>query len=76
MGRTAKARRDRYGAWLHQLRTKRELTQEKLAKLLGVPRTTLAYWERSGNLTGRRVILQMAKILRVSLKELLRQKKA
>jgi transcriptional regulator with XRE-family HTH domain len=75
MGRKPTARRDGYGAWLHHLRTERHLTQEQLAKLLGVPRTTLAYWERSGNLAGRMVILKMAAAFKIPLVKLLRPDK-
>ena len=72
MGRRPKARRDAYGAWLHHLRKERGLTQQEVAKLTGIPQTTVAYWERTGNLTGRAIILKLAKALRVSVSELLR----
>ena len=52
MGRKPKARRDAYGAWLYHLRKERKLTQHELAKLVGVPQTTLGYWERTGKLSG------------------------
>lgn len=72
MGRKPKKRRDAYGAWLHYLRKERGLTQEKVAKLTDIPRTSLMYWERTGNLLGRKQIIQLAKVYRVSLQELLR----
>jgi transcriptional regulator with XRE-family HTH domain len=75
MGRTPKARRDTYGAWLHHLRQEKDLTQEELAKAMGVPRSTLAYWERTGNLTGRKIIIRMANVLGVSVTKLLRVEK-
>ena len=75
MGRKLKVRRNAYGAWLHHLRTERHLTQEALAKLLDVPRTTLAYWERTGNLTGRTVILKMAVTFGIPIAKLLRSEK-
>jgi transcriptional regulator with XRE-family HTH domain len=76
MGRKPKARRDAYGAWLHHLRKERNLTQQELAKLAGVPQTTLAYWERTGKLTGREIIFRLAKALGVSVKTLLRVEKS
>jgi len=72
MGRKPKARRDAYGAWLHHLRLEKDLTQREMAKLIGIPRSTLAYWERTGNLTGRKIIIKMATILGVSVNALLR----
>lgn len=75
MGRKPKLRRDAYGAWLFQLRKERKLTQEQLAKMTGVPQTTLAYWERSGRLAGRGAILRLATALDVSLNKLLRPDK-
>ncbi len=75
MGRKAKMRRDAYGAWLYHLRQERHLTQAELAKKVGVPQTTLGYWERTGRLTGRKVILQLAAALNVSVTKLLRAEK-
>ena len=75
MGRKPKARRDNYGAWLQFLRKERHLTQHELAKEIGVPQTTLAYWERSGKLPGRKIILRMSAVLTVPLRKLLRQEK-
>jgi len=76
MGRKPKARRDEYGAWLFHLRQESDLTQEEMARQIGVPRSTLAYWERTGNLTGRKIILKMADVLGVSVNKLLRAGKA
>jgi transcriptional regulator with XRE-family HTH domain len=75
MGRKPKARRDNYGAWLHYLRKEKKLTQDELARLTGVPQSTLAYWERTGNLAGRRIILKLAAALGVSVTKLLRADK-
>lgn len=72
MGRKPKKRRNDYGAWLHYLRKERGLTQEEVFKLTGIPRTSLMYWERTGNLIGRKQILKLAKTYRVTLQELLR----
>jgi transcriptional regulator with XRE-family HTH domain len=76
MGRTPKTRRNPYGAWLLLLRKEKGLSQEEVAKQSGIPRTTLMYWERSGNITGRRQILKLAKIYGVSVQKFLRAEKS
>ena len=73
MGRKPNERRNRYGAWLHHLRSQKGLSQDALSKLTGVPQSTLAYWEKTGKLTGRETIFKIAKALDVSVEELLRQ---
>jgi transcriptional regulator with XRE-family HTH domain len=75
MGRKPKTRRDSYGAWLLHLRNEQRLTQNELSQLTGVPQTTLAYWETTGNLVGRKVIFRLAKALGVSVEKLLRMDK-
>jgi transcriptional regulator with XRE-family HTH domain len=72
MGRKPKTRRDPYGEWLYHLRKDKHLTQVELAKRTGVPQTTLAYWERTGKLTGRQIIFRLAEALGVSVAKLLR----
>jgi transcriptional regulator with XRE-family HTH domain len=72
MGRKPNERRNRYGAWLHHLRSQKGLSQDELSKLTGVPQSTLAYWEKTGKLTGRETIIKIAKALDVSIEELLR----
>ena len=72
MGRKAKTRRDAYGAWLLHLRQAQKLSQRELSEKTGVPQRTIAHWERTGKLSGREIILKMAKVLGVSVKELLR----
>jgi DNA-binding transcriptional regulator YiaG len=72
MARKPKERRNRYGAWLHHLRTQKGLSQDALSELTGVPQSTLAYWEKTGKLTGRETIFKLAKALGVSVKVLLR----
>jgi transcriptional regulator with XRE-family HTH domain len=74
MGRKPKARRDAYGAWLHHLRTRKNLTQQELAALTGIPQRTIAHWERTGKLAGRKEILTLAKALGIAVNELLRQR--
>ena len=72
MGRKPKERRNRYGAWLHHLRSQKGLSQDALSKMTGVPQSTLAYWEKTGRLTGRETIIKIAKALEVSIEKLLR----
>jgi transcriptional regulator with XRE-family HTH domain len=72
MGRKPKERRNRYGAWLHHLRSQKGLSQDALSKMTGVPQSTLAYWEKTGKLAGRETIIKIAKALGVSIEELLR----
>jgi transcriptional regulator with XRE-family HTH domain len=76
MGRKSKTRRNSYGAWLHFLRREKKLSQAEVAKLSGIPRTTLMHWERTGNLAGRAQILKLAIIYGVSVQELLRVEKS
>jgi transcriptional regulator with XRE-family HTH domain len=45
----------------------------RLSKMTGVPQSTLAYWEKTGKLTGRETIFKLAKALGVSVAELLRE---
>jgi len=72
MGRKPKTRRNLYGGWLHFLRKEKNLSQEEVSKLTGIPRTTLMYWERTGNMAGRKQILKLAKIYGVTIPKLLR----
>jgi transcriptional regulator with XRE-family HTH domain len=74
VGRKPKHPRDSYGAWLHHLRTELGLTQQGLSNLTGIQQRTLAHWERTGKLAGRKEILKLAKALKVSVSELLREK--
>jgi transcriptional regulator with XRE-family HTH domain len=50
------------------------LTQQALSDLTGIQQRTLAHWERTGRLAGRKEILVLAKALKVSVSELLREK--
>ena len=72
MGRKPKVRRDSYGAWLFYLRKEWGLSQQELSKITGIPQSTLVYWERSGKLTGREIIIKMAKAFGVSMQKLMR----
>ena len=71
MGRKPKERRIRYGAWLHYVRSQKGLSQDALSQMTGVPQSTLAYWEKTGKLTGRETIFKMAKALDFSVEKLL-----
>lgn len=75
MGRKPKIRRDPYGAWLFHLRSKAGLTQQALADLTGIQQRVISHWERTGKLSGRREIVALAKVLNVSIPELLRAKR-
>lgn len=75
MGRKPKKRRNPYGAWLHLLRTDRDLSQEDVSKATGIPRSTIMYWERTGLLVGRKQILKLAKTYGISVQKLLRAEK-
>jgi len=74
MGRKPTERRNRYGAWLNHLRKQKGLSQDALSEMTGVPQSTLAYWEKTGKLTGRETIFKLANALDVSVEKLLRQK--
>lgn len=74
MGRKPKHPRDSYGAWLYHLRTEAGLTQQELSDCTGIQQRTIAHWERTGRLAGRKEILALAKVLKVSVPELLREK--
>ena len=72
MGRKPNERRNRYGAWLHHLRKQKGLSQDMLSKITDVPQSTLAYWEKTGKLTGRETIIKLSKALGVTIEDLLR----
>lgn len=72
MGRKLSGKRDSYGAWLCHLRKEKGFSQVEFAKKTGIPQSTLAFWEKTGKLTGREIIFKLAKALGVSVEELLR----
>jgi transcriptional regulator with XRE-family HTH domain len=74
VGRKPKHPRDLYGAWLYHLRKEAGLTQQALSDLTGIQQRTIAHWERTGRLAGRKEILALAKALKVSVSGLLREK--
>jgi len=56
---------------LKELREKKGLTQEELAKLLDVGRTTVTLWENGTNFPRTETLPKLAKILRCTVDELL-----
>ena len=76
MGRRPKARRAAYGAWLHHLRVEKGLSQQEVADFIGVRRSTVSYWERTGKLVGRETVLRMASVFGISVTKLLRVDRA
>lgn len=59
---------------LKELRLKRGLTQDELAKLLSVNRTTVTLWETGVNHPRASMLVRLAKILRCTVDDLLRHK--
>jgi len=63
------------GSHLKQLRLNAGLTVRELAKQLDVHHTNIVYWERTGRIANSKVLPKMAKLLGVSVEELLGQPK-
>jgi transcriptional regulator with XRE-family HTH domain len=59
------------GKKLRSLREVTGLSQRELARQLGVHHSNLGYWEKSGNLPGSDVLPQLAKILGITVEDLL-----
>ena len=55
---------------IRELRQKKQLTQEELARLLGVDRSSVAKWETGSNSPRMDKLLLLAKILGCSLDDL------
>lgn len=58
---------------LRKFRVARGLTQDELARLLGVNRTTVTQWETGTNHPRATMLVKLAKILRCSVDDLLRK---
>lgn len=58
------------GETLKKLRKDRNLTQEELAKLINVERSTIANWERGAKQPGLDMLVQYSRLFGVSLDEL------
>lgn len=56
---------------IRELRQKKELSQEELARLLGVDRSAVAKWETGSNLPRAEKLMMLATIFGCSLDELL-----
>lgn len=61
----------RYFSSLSKLRKKKNLTQEQLAKMLGVTRTTVTLWERGTNKPRLEMIEKLTKIFNCPIDKLL-----
>ena len=59
------------GSFLKELRKEKELTQEQLAETLNVSRRTVSRWETGSNMPDLDLLMEMADLYRVDLRELL-----
>jgi len=59
------------GTFLKELRKERDLTQEQLAETLNVSRRTVSRWETGSNLPDIDLLIEMADLYNVDLRELL-----
>lgn len=71
MGRPISKPRPMQGAHLAALRKAAGLSQTELASKLGVPQSSVAYWETSEKPPRSDVLPQMAKALRVKVEDIL-----
>ena len=59
------------GAFLKELRREKDLTQEQLAETLSVSRRTVSRWETGSNLPDLDLLMEIADLYQVDLRELL-----
>ena len=59
------------GSFLKELRKEKELTQEQLAETLNVSRRTVSRWETGSNMPDLDLLMEMADLYQVELRELL-----
>ena len=59
------------GTFLKELRKEKELTQEQLAETLNVSRRTVSRWETGSNMPDLDLLVEMADLYQVDLRELL-----
>ena len=59
------------GEHLRELREAAGMSQRELAKHLEIHHSNLGHWERSGNLPGANLLLPLARLLGVTVEELL-----
>lgn len=57
---------DHLGTRLKQLRKDKNITQQQLAELIGVSKTSIIYWEKGDNLPKHDSLISLSKILGVS----------
>ena len=60
---------------IRELRQEKQLSQEELARLLGVDRSAVAKWETGTNLPRAEKLIMMAKVFGCSVDELLASNK-
>ncbi len=63
-----------FGDQLKAMRTQRELSQDELAKALGLHQTTISGIERNERLPSLEILLAMSQLFEVPLEELLDEK--
>ena len=59
------------GAFLKQLRNEKEITQERLAEILGVSGRTVSRWETGTNLPDLSILVEISEFYDVEIKEIL-----
>ena len=59
------------GTFLKELRKEKELTQEQLAEILNTSRRTISRWETGSNMPDLDLLVEMADLYQVDLRELL-----
>lgn len=62
---------EKIGKFIAECRKNKKLTQEKLAEQLGISNRAVSKWERGLNLPDASLMLELAKILNISVNELL-----
>lgn len=76
MSRASNRQRPLQGEHIYRLRLDAGLTQAELAKLIGENQQNVAFWERSEKPPRSDVLPKMAKVLGVSVEDLLRPQEA
>lgn len=54
---------DHLGTRLKQLRKNKNITQQQLAELIGVSKTSIIYWEKGDNLPKHDSLITLGKVL-------------
>jgi transcriptional regulator with XRE-family HTH domain len=71
MGRKLTKPRPKLGEHLAAIRMKAGLSQEELAKKIGMPQQNIAYWEQSDKPPRSEVLMALADVLKVKVETLL-----